>query len=508
MPRRASIIARRQAPMSKMRDSGKQAFGQRFPLPAPSLGMNTRDSISTLQQLECRSISNVICESGKVVIRPGKSEHQAVPAATSVRALFAHEGVAANVLLASGDGEIWDVTGTADQLSAGNYLSDRWSIAQMNDTAIGVNGVDTPWSFDGAVFGASGLSGVGLTIANLRTIHQVGDRLWYTERDRGRVWYGQPSQVTGVLEAFDLEQVTRGGYCVGVYDFRNSTVFVMSTGQIVTYQGDVETDFANNGDYEAPRPVGYDPGIKIGGDLVLMTAAGVAPFEALAAGVAWDTGALQHWGKNQPSWAADFERFGSLEGWNAEFSKGLAIFNVPTDATTSKQWVFNTRTKAWSYWDNLNAAQFAEFNGRLYFGGADAGEVYTNTGSTDLTEDVMAVCRGAFFLPFASQFNGQYTLARLNLLATGQVTARLQIDVEYVQSNFTAAEVPIASAGVGPWDEPWDGPWGQDGQAQLLWSGVAGYGCAVAPVWQINSRADRCEMLAFDIFGQQAAAVG
>jgi hypothetical protein len=508
MTRLASLIARRQAPFTKLRDMPKPPVGERFPLPAPSMGMNTRDSVNTLDLREARTLKNFVCESGKIVVRKGRTAHQTVTGASNVTSLWTHSGEAAQVLLGAANGKIWDVTGTPTELGAGPYTSDRWSMAQMDDTTVGVNGADTPWSFDGTVFGASGLSGAGLTIANLRTAHVVGTRMWFTEKNKARVWYLPVDSVTGVLTAFQLGLQTKGGYCVGVYEYRKAVVFVMSTGQVVAYRGDPGNDFAQAGDYAGPVPVGYDPGVNVGSDLIIMTAAGPAPMEALASGVAFDSTGLATWGKIAPSWVADVASFGTLAGWNAVYFKGLVIFNIPTDVTTSKQWVYNTRTAAWSFWGELNAAQFAEHGGTLYFGRRDVGKVAKYAGGTDEGTAITAVGRGAFFLPFGSKLNGQYTLVRLSLTANGGVTAQLQIDVDGVESGISAPEVPIASPGTGPWDGPWDGPWGTTGDAQLLWSGVAGFGCSVSPVFSIASLADSLEVFGFDVIGAQAGPIG
>jgi hypothetical protein len=468
------------------------------------MGMNTRDSVSSLDPREARIIENMIAESGKLIIRKGKAAHEVIPDATSIGSGFTHEGVTADVLLVAADGEIWDVTGTPDALTSATYSLNTWSIAQFNDTTIGVNGTDTPWAFDGSAVGASGLSGSGLTIANLRTVKVVGIRLWFTEEGSADVWYGDVNAVTGVLQKFPLSQETKGGFCVGVYGYRNYTVFVMSTGEITAYQGDPGSDFSQAGTYDAPKPVGYDPGLDVAGDLIIMTSSGPLPFEAIAAGVAFDSTALQSWGKIAPSWATDFITFGSLSGWNALYFQGLVIFNIPMSATTSKQWVYNTRTKAWSYWTNLNASQFAELGGVLFFGDKGTNDVWMLSGGTDDGEPVEAIVRGGFAYPFQSRVNGQYSLARLNVNATGAVTAQLQVDVDYVSSGVSAPEVQISSTGSGPWDGPWDEPWGEDGSAQLRWSKIKGFGRAVAPVVKFHSSADTLEFFATDIVAAPA----
>jgi hypothetical protein len=495
--------ARRGAP----REYPRQAPGQSMPFPAPSMGMNTRDSVSSLDPREARIIENLIAESGKLAIRKGKTAHQTISGASSVGSVFAHIGVSANVLLAAAGGEIYDATGTPNALTSAGYASDFWSIAQFNDTSVAVNGQDTPWAFDGSSVNASGLSGSGLTIENLRTVHVVGVRMWFTEVASADVWYLAPDAITGTLTKFQLSQETKGGYCVGVYGFGTFTIFVMSSGEVVAYQGDPGADFSFVKRYQTPVPVGYDPGVDVAGDLVIMTASGPLPFEAIAAGISFDTTALQSWGKIAPSWVEDYAANAANAPWNAAFSMGLVIFNIPLGGGASKQWVFNTRTKGWSFFTGLAASQFAELGGVLYLGDLAQGKVFTNTGGLDDGGVLTGLVRGAFSYPFGNKVNGQYTLAQLNCTASGSVTAQLQVDVDFKTVGITAPQVPVASAGSGPWDEAWDEPWGEDGEALLRWSKIVGYGRAVAPVVQFNSRADDLEFFAVNIMAAPAGAL-
>ncbi len=503
--RRAALLQRRPV---KPRAYPKQAPGQRFPIPAPTLGMNTRDGVSSLDPREARLMENLLAETGKVIVRKGKTEHEAVSGASAIGLLWTHQGVSADVLIAGAAGELYNVTGTPSALTSNSYSLDIWSVAQFNDTSIGVNGTDTPWAYDGSSVGATGLSGSGLTIANLRTVHVVGVRLWFTEEASADVWYLAADAITGTLTKFNLSQETKGGYCVGVYEFGPYTVFVMSTGEILTYQGDPGLDFSFVKRYMAPKPVGYDPGVNVSGDLVLMTQSTPMPFEYIAAGVAFDTTALDKWGKIAPSWAKDFETYGSLAGWNGKFINGLVIFNVPLSTTESKQWVFNTRTKSWSLYTNFPASEFAELGGTIYFGSKAENKVFSNTGGTDDGDAIEAICRQGFAYPFASRVNAQFNLARLNVTATGIVTAQLQVDVDFIESGISAPEVEIATSGSGAWDGPWDEPWGEDGAARLRWSSVRGFGSAVAPVVKFHSQADVLEWSATDVIAAPAGPIG
>ena len=486
----------------------KGPSGQSIPIPAPTQGMNTRDGVQSLQPTECRSLRNMIAERGKVVIRKGKTAHQTISGASSIGTMFTHEGVSADVLLAAAAGEIYNVTGTPSALTSNSYNSDVWSIVQFNDTTVAVNGQDTPWAFDGSTVGASGLSGSGLTITNLRTVHIAGVRMWFTEVDQAWVWYLGVSSVTGTLTKFRLDQETKGGYCVGIYEYGSYTVFVMSSGEVVAYQGDPGVDFSKVKSYQAPRPVGYDPAIDVNGEPVIMTASGPLPLEAIARGIDDSSVDQGPWGKIAPTWASDFENYGSNSGWNGIFFMGLVILNLQIDASTSKQWIFNTRTKSWSFFENLDGFQFAELGGTLYFGDKASNQIWSYAGGTDNSDVITGTIRGGFVYPFGQQVNGQYTLARLNVSATGSVTGQIQVDTDYRELGIEAPEIPLSSSGSGPWGEPWGEPWGSAGEPILKWSGVQGFGRSVAVVAQFKSLADDLEYFGADLIAAQCGVTG
>lgn len=490
------------------RTYGQAPEGQSIPIPAPTEGMNTRDGVSSLKATECRSMRNMIAERGKCVIRKGRTEHQAITGVSAVGTMFTHQGVSADVIMAAAGGEIWDVTGVPSALTAATYSLNTWSVAQFNDTTVGVNGTDVPWAFDGTSMASSGLSGSGLTIANLRTVHIVGVRMWFTEEASADVWYLPVGAVTGVLTKSNLSLETKGGYCAGIYGFGPHTVFVMSTGETVVYQGDPGSDFAFVKRYDAPRPVGYDPAIDVNGEPVIMTASGPLPFEAIARGIDDNAADLGAWGKIAPSWAADFEDYGSQAGWNGKFFAGLVILNLQVDSETTKQWIFNTRTKSWSFFDELDAYNFTSSGNTLYFGAKDSNQIWRYGGSTDGDEAIVGTIRGGFIYPFQAQVNGQYTLARLNVESSGIVTGQIQVDTDFRELGINATEIPLSSSGSGPWDGPWDGPWGEDGQPILKWSSVKGFGRSVAPVVQFRSRADDLAYYGIDLIATPCGVTG
>jgi hypothetical protein len=231
------------------------------------------------------------------------------------------------------------------------------------------------------------------------------------------------------------------------------------------------------------------------------------PFEGIAAGLGFDSVDLASWGKIVPSWVDDYIAYGANAGWNGVYFAGLVIFNIPTDATTAKQWVFNTRTKAWSTFSNLPAYNFAENAGTLYFGDKGSDTVFKYQGATDDEDAVEATVRGAFAYPFQNRIKGTYTLMQIICTTTGAVTAQLQVDVGLKERGISAPEVSIATGGSGPWDGAWDEAWGEDGEAITRWSKIHGVGREAAPVVKFHSRADDLKYLSANIIGAPAGVL-
>lgn len=488
--------------MPPRRMTGKPPAGEPIPIPAPSRGMNTLDNYLSLPPDQARELENWFPTTGRCTFRPGYTTSSTLTGATGAGSLLAYDGAAGTTLIAAGnDGKLWNATAaTGVELATGYGVTNPWSHDQMNGYLIAVNGADTPWRFNGSTVGATGLSGP--TLATLRTVKVVRTRMWFTVNDSADVWYGDPRAVAGALTQFQLSQIAHGGYCMGVYPWRDYTVFVMSTGEVIIYAGDPGADFAIYGSYMAPLPVGYDAAVKIGGDLVLMTAAGPITLELVAAGLAFDVDSLKGWGKIYPSWKADFDAYGANLGWNACYHNGVAYFNVPTGANTAKQYVCNLNVPggAWTTYSGLPAGQFATTPDGMFFTDKASGRVCIHAGGLDDGVDIVATARQGFAYPTQGKSALQFTLARLNYSATGNATAQLQIDTEFRSYDITAPVVSLSQeGGGGAWDTDWDGDWGYPSEAQMRWRKVKGSGRAVAPVVRVRSGADSFDWFATDL---------
>ena len=348
----AILLSRGDKPQFKWRPSQFEQ-GQSKTLPGPYAGLNLRDDITALDPNEARVLDNWRAKSGNLVLRPGYEPFVTSVGIGEVPTLAAFSGLTALKMVAASDGKIFDVTsaGAATQLATG-FTSNRWQTGLYNNRLQLVNGADAPQVYNGSTVGAAVWSGLGLTATNLVNVAPVRNRLWFCESNAADVWYGEVGSIAGNLKKFQLSQIASGGTCMAIGSWSRDagdgaddlTVFVMSTGEIIVYQGDAGTSFELVGKYPAAPPIGRRCLFKVGGELVVITRLGLLPVSAAMGGVALDLAKIDPWGKIAPGFAADAVLYGNNAGWHGVLHEGVVYINVPTiPGVTSKQWVLDTR---------------------------------------------------------------------------------------------------------------------------------------------------------------------
>ncbi len=423
------------------------------------------------------------------------------------------EGATGRQLIAASGGELYDVSGVPNDITtAANYTDNLWSWANFNGFLFGVNATDTPWRYDGG--GATAATGfTGPTLTTLQTVTQVRNRLWFSRTSTADFSYGGIGAVTGALTAFQISQIASGGKGMdvgawsrdagdGADDF---TVFIMSTGQVIVYQGDPATSFSLVGKYNAPAPVGPDCTIQVGGELVIMTVSGPIPVSAIMAGAAFKPEALAEWGKIAGSWATDFKRYGTNAGWNAYFFNGLVYFVIPTGLATNKLYVLNTRNSSWQIYTGMPVAMLADLSGNLYFGSVSDGWVYRHATGSDNGAAIIAFARQGWSYPTQGKRSAQYTMMRPHISSSSSCQAQFQVDVDFTDSEITAPVVDLVTEAEGAeWDvAAWDEEdWASDPVSHRFWHSIKGKGRAVAPVVRTYSTADLVEWSATDILAK------
>ena len=366
----------------------------------------------------------------------------------------------------------------APQEMAIGFTENRWRTELYNNRLFFVNGTDNPQVYDGSAVAGIVWAGSGLTDNDLTNIALVRNRLWFCENNSADVWYANVGQITAAssLTKFQLSQIAGGGICMAIGSWSQSdagdgaddlTVFVMSTGEVIVYQGDPSTTFSLIGKYKTAPPIGRSCLVKVGGELVIITALGFLPVSAATRqepGKALDFASVDPWGKIAPGVVADAElisassgtswgsAWGSAwatsssddDGWHGMLHKGLVYMTVPATGV-SKQWVLNTRHGAWTTYTSWNGASFCSFGGDLYWGAMTGGSLYKLDGTSDNGTGITADASGAFVYPESAKTTNIYTGVRPKIATASSISALVDVNVDFTVDALSGAAVNLTS---------------------------------------------------------------
>lgn len=486
--------------------------GQSFPFPAPVEGLNLADARSAIRPTEARELVNWLPDRGVLTIRDGHDEHGTGVGSGKVPTLVRFDSAGTSQLIAVSGGKIWDVSsaGAASEIYDGSFNSDRFQTELFNGYLFGVNGTDTPWRYNGSAHSATGFTGSGLTLSNLVNIQLVRNRLWCAENNSLDAWYAGAGSITGTLTKFQLSQIARGGYLMGVWSWSRDmgdgaddlTVFITSIGDVVVYQGDPASTFSLIGKFSTAEPIGRQCAFNVGGELVVITRAGAFPVSAIMDGLPQDGVQVRTWGKVAPGLTRDEVLYGSNAEWFGLYAKGLAYINVPKTVSTSAQYVLNTRNSRWTTFD-FPAAAMAEFDGSLYFGGLDGGVVYKVTGTADNGADIIATARSGFDYIGGSDISKRVTAVRPNVVADSLVQGIFAIDTDFVTKPFSGPLHDIVPVGSGTvWGDPWGSPWSDAANLNRRFISTKGRGRALGIGLRVQTQASNVFWDSSDVFGK------
>lgn len=271
-------------------------------------------------------------------------------------------------------------TGTPVSRGTG-FTNARWQTANYRGHLFFANGEDTVQDWDGTTLQNSTFTGA--TLSELDNVALVRDRLWFVKKDSGSAFFGPIGSISGALSEFDIGQQARKGNLVAVASWSRDTgsgmddftVFIMSGGDIVVFEGDAATTFTKIGLYNAPDPIGKRCFLNIGGELIILTKGGYIAISALINTRFAPEETLSE--KIRDAVADAVRESFDLFGWEGvNHPDGIrVIFNVPiAENTTYDQHVLNTITGSWGKQEGRNGNTFAEFDGKFYMGGD--GEVF------------------------------------------------------------------------------------------------------------------------------------
>ena len=257
-------------------------------IPAPVGGLNSRDSVDNMGQLDAIRMSNFFPSTGKITMRNGYASFCTGVGSGDVETLVEHNAGDNRQLLAVGsNGTLYQInTGSAVSKKTG-LSNGRFQTGAFNGYTVFVNGTDTPFSWNGS-------TAADLTITlsdsssadSLKGVHVFKNRVYYFRGDEQKFYYSASVDTfSGNFTLFNLGLVD--DVVCNLIQIKTLTqdcgegmddliAFIMDSGIVLVYSGsNPGSGFALVGSYRIAEPVNEIRGAaKFGGDVAVITTEG------------------------------------------------------------------------------------------------------------------------------------------------------------------------------------------------------------------------------------------
>lgn len=476
---------------------------QSVPVTAPIGGLNGRDPLANMDPKDAYLMDNIFPGTGSVYSRQGCEEY-AIGIGSPVQNLDVYTGGDGDVMLAWAGTKVYNVsTPIVSELKAGltSALASTAMFSNAADNAqhlIAVNGLNTPWHFDGTTISDLTMTGMASgTPSTLNSVLAFKGRLYFGQKDMLGFHYLPPGQIQGVLSYFDLGQVSKlGGYLVTMASFSTGeagdtptdyVVFITSKGECIVYGGydpDDTDAWQPVGRYFTAQPIGNRCTLNYGTELVVLTLDGAISFSEIRR--AGDSKSRTVAGSKYDAITSKLGRFLSdlnlnkdVPGWQglqygSQAGDGWLILNAPATTTISGRYyhfVMNTKTNAWCRFTNWNGLCFTVYNGRLYYGTYDGRVMLADEGRMDDEESITCDVKQAYnYFEDGSglgQLQKHFQWASLMVSCDGTPPLSGKYNVDFKEDMPSYVNELVDSTGaewdVGAWDSS---EWGGDARTQ------------------------------------------
>lgn len=436
--------------------------------------------------IDAITLENWFPGENSVRMRKGFTSH-ATGMTNLVETLATFHSGATEKLLAFAGGAIFDASssGAASSLGTG-YSNARWQWVMFNESLHAVNGEDAPIAYDGSSITEPSWAGSGLTVADLIGVNVFKNRLFFWEDNSQDFWYASVNAVTGTLTKFPLSMVAAlGGKLIAMATWTldggagidDLAVFIMSSGQVVTYQGTdpgSSSGWALQGIYDIGPPLSSRAVTKVAGDVVVATKEDYVLLSDVI-----KRGRVK--GRESKIAAAASEAaslYSGNYGWQVfHYPKGgWVLVNVPvTTGSRFEQHILNTVTGAWCKFTGMNGVCWGLYQDNLYFGGA-SGVVYrADNGNNDNSSDIPARAQQAWN-SFGIPGTKMLTAFRPVYAADGEISLGTAIAYDFGEKSVATVASPAPSGAM--WDEAeWDEAfWAGALTTRAAWKSATGTG--------------------------------
>ena len=422
-------------------------------------------------------------------------------------------------MFASCNGSIFDVSNpgaVGAALVTGLNPNAPFSYVQFSATGqqnlLAANGIDPVQIYNGTSWGTAPAI-TGLTGAPLNYLWVFQNNVWGLQPGSLDAWYLPGSTIGGPISIYPMAPIfSRGGQLIagGTWTIETTSglefanVFVTDQGEVAIFAGTTPAlTWTLQGVYKIPQPLGPRCLLQAGGDLAVMTAAGILAISQIQT---MDEIALQNTAVTnaiQPAWQAAVAARTGLSGWQImEWPlKTMVVVNLPqVPSSINTQFMANGRTGAWCRyvgWDaqcfevgglHLDQLLYGTSDGRVMqaeTGGQDDGKTYTMTIFPSFSD----MAKTDYGFPSLSQSAGrkQTKMVRPRLQTFGAVFPKVTMRVDYDQSipmaPAPAPGIPLTGAqwGTAIWGVD---VWPQSNVFQQGWISSLALGSVISPVIQ------------------------
>jgi hypothetical protein len=195
--------------------------------PAAVGGLNRRDGLADMSDIDALILDNVIPRPNWVELRNGYTSF-ATGMPESVRSLMEWAGPSTRKLFAVSDDSFYDIStgGAVGAPDVTGLNSSDWQWINFSTSGgnflFAVSGSDDPQNYNGTAW-ATTPAITGVTAADLIYVAQWKSRLWFVEKNSKRAWYLPVNSIGGAATQLDLgPQFKMGGYLVGIGIFVRS----------------------------------------------------------------------------------------------------------------------------------------------------------------------------------------------------------------------------------------------------------------------------------------------
>lgn len=367
------------------------------------------------------------------------------------------------------------------------------------------------WVPDAASDGAGWITGpAGSSVVagkNLTYVCKYRNRLFFIEGGSMNAWYLPVNAVGGTLQMIPLSgAATKGGkllFCAnwsidagdGLDD---KLVFATTLGELLIFSGSDPSAAANwrqEGRYSIPAPMGMNAHMPIGGDLLIMTVAGIVPVSAAISKSSEELELAAITRNIRPLWRDEVNAKRNWSWTMINWEEYGGIFVSTPGSSPGYCLTVNAATGAWARFVGYDATCFMRLRGDMYFGTQDGRIMLADRTGYDDGKSYLATMVGGWEMFQSPSQTMTWRQARASFAAVAGQPFQPQISAT---TDYVVTLPAAPPAGLDPgiedlWDQgSWDqAKWDQTAHQQpivrnTMWVSIGATGFSHAPVVQVT----------------------